>query len=330
MSMTYGEKRRFRIPLLKYRPLKSLCWHGDDLVDFAGGGARFGMDGSTVPAAINWAYRFDSAVIGRDGTYRVIYERLGTKGLVLRGNKCLREINRSFYQAHAYEYPVAIVNLPDGVVGLAHCPEAYNRLEIEEIESGNKLTMRPGDSPDFFHSRLQISPSGEYLLSAGWVWHPIDVVHLFSIREALKSPDHLDKPIAMKWPDDLFEVNAAAFQDDGQLLLVGKGEEEDSAPGYVAQFQIKEGIIKVKCSLESVPGTIMPVGPDHLVGFYEHPKLFEISSGKAILSWPELNSGKQNSSIIWHQGQPPPLALDPAGKRFAVADTDAITVIQLG
>ena len=287
------------------------------------------MDGCTVPAVINWAYRFDSAIISYDGAYRVIYERLGTKGLVLRGNKCLREINRSFYHAHAYEYPVAIVNLSDGAVGLAHCPEAYNRLEIEEIESGNKLTLRAGESPDFFHSRLQVSADG-YLLSAGWVWHPIDVVHVFSIHEALKSPDHLDKPIKLTLPDDVVEVNAAAFQGDGQLLLVGKGEEEDSAPSYVAQHQIKEGIVKVKCSLESVPGTIMPVGQDHFVGFYEHPKLFEISSGKVIQSWPELNSGKQNSSIIWHHGQPPPLALDPAGKRFAVAGTDTITVIQLG
>jgi len=288
------------------------------------------MDGSSVPAVINWAYRFDSAIISYDGTYRIIYERLGTKGLVLRGNKCLREINRSFYQAHAYEYPVAILNLSDGAVGLAHCPEEYNRLEIEEIESGKKLTLRPGKSPDFFHSRLQVSSGGAYLLSAGWVWHPIDHIRLFSIHDALKSPDHLDKPIKLKLPDDLFEVNAAAFQGDGQLLLAGKGEEEDPAPGYVAQYQIKEGIVKVKCSLESVPGTIMPVGQDHFVGFYEHPKLFEISSGKVIQSWPELSSGKQNSSIIWHQEQPPPLALDPAGKRFAVAGKDAITVIHLG
>ena len=141
--MNCGEKRRFRIPLPRgpARPVRSLCWHGDELIDLAGGGTRFGMDGSSVPAVINWAYRFDSAIISYDGTYRIIYERLGTKGLVLRGNKCLREINRSFYQAHAYEYPVAILNLSDGAVGLAHCPEEYNRLEIEEIESGKKLTM---------------------------------------------------------------------------------------------------------------------------------------------------------------------------------------------
>jgi hypothetical protein len=327
--MNCGEQRRFSIPLAK-GPVRSLCWFGDELVDLAGGGTRFRMDGCMVPPGINWAYRFDSAAVSRDGTYRVIYERLGTKGLVLRGNKCLREINRSFYHAHVYEYPIAIVNLPDGVVGLAHCPEGYNRLEIEEIESGNKLTLRPGESPDFFHSRLQISPDGDYLLSAGWVWHPLDFIHLFSIHDALKTPDHLDKPIPMNLPDEFIEINSAAFQGDGQLLLAGKGEDEHSAAAYVAQYGIKERAVKRKCALECVPGTSMPVGRDHVVGFYEHPKLFEISSGKVIQSWPEVNSGKQNSSIIWHHEQPPPMALDPAGKRFAVAGTDAITVIQLG
>lgn len=326
--MNCGEKRRLRISLTK-GPVRSLCWSGDELVDLAGGGTRFGMDGNVVPAAINWAYRFDTAVISRDGDFRVIYEKLGTKGLVLRGNKCLREINRSFYHAHVYEYPVAIVNLPNGLVGLAHCPEGYNRLEIEEIESGDKLTLRPGESPDFFHSRLQVSPEGDYLLSAGWVWHPVDFVHVFSIRDALQSPDHLDKPIPLNLPDELFEVNAAAFQGDGQLLLVGKGEDEDSVAGHVAQFGVNDGTIKVKRSLESEPGTIMPVGQDHFVGFYEHPKLFEISTGKVVQRWSDLNSGKQNSSIIWHQEQLPSLALDPARKRFAVGGAEAITVIEL-
>jgi hypothetical protein len=327
-GMNSGEKHRFRIPLAR-RPLRSLCWYGDELVDLAGGGTRFGMDGATVPAAINWAYPFDSVVISSDGTYRVIYQRLGTKGLLLRGNKSLREINRSYYHAHVYEYPLAIVNLPNSVVGLAHCPEGYNRLEFEEIESGQKLTLRSGESPDFFHSRLQVSPDGAYLLSAGWVWHPLDFIHLFSIHDAVKYPDHLDKPISMNLPDEFFEVNTATFQSDGQLLLTGRREDENTAVPYVALYGIKEGTVKWKCALESVPGTIMPVGQHHFVGFYEHPKLFEISTGKVIQSWPELNSGKQNSSIIWHQEQLPLLAMDPVGKRFAVADAEGITVIQL-
>jgi hypothetical protein len=327
--MNLGETSRCKIPLTK-GPVRSLCWQNEELVDSVGGGARFRLDGSTVPTHICWADRFDAAIMSRDGTYSVIYEKLGTKGLVLRGNKLLREINRSFYQAEVYEYPIAILNLPTGAVALAHCPEAYNRLEIEEIESGNKLTLRQDESPDFFHSRLQISNDGAYLLSAGWVWHPLDRVLLFSIHDALRHPNHLDNPIRMNLPDELFGVNAAAFHGDNALLLVGNAEDDVSAPTYIAEFKLKEGAVTRKCALESVPGTIMPVGPDHFIGFYEHPKLFEISSGKVIRSWPELNSGKQNSSIIWHHEMPPPLALDTTRRRFAVADASNITVIQLG
>lgn len=324
------ETRRVKIPLAR-GPVRSLCWQNDDLVDWAGGGALFRLDGSSFQAGISWSYRFDAAVTSEDGKYSVIYERLGTKGLVLRENQCLREINRSFYHADIYEYPITLLNLPSGGVGLAHCPESYTRIEIDEIESGKRLTQRqrPGKPTDFFHSRLQVSPDGAYLVSAGWVWHPLDYVNLFSIHDALKDPEHLDNPISINLPDELFEIKAATFHGNDALLLVGRAE-DDEAPTYVAEYRLKDGVLARVRALESIPGTIMSVGPDHFIGFYEHPKLFEISSGKVIQSWPELNSGKQISSI-WHpQTAPPPLALDAAGKRFAVAEPGGITVIQLG
>jgi hypothetical protein len=327
--MNFGETCRFRLPLAR-GPVRSLCWEGDELVDYAGDGARFRLDGSVANATINWAYRFDSAVRSRDGSYRVIYEKLGTKGLVLRGNRCIREINRSFYHAHVYEYPVAIVDLPDGVVGLIHCPDEYNRLEIEEIESGVRLTSRPGKSPDFFHSRLQVSPSGKFLLSAGWVWHPLDFVQLFSLAEAVKCAEHLDKAMPMRLPEELFEIQSTAFQADNSLLLVGTNESDDAKSSLLAQYSVSEDRVSYQCALTTVPGTIMPAGDHYFVGFFEHPKLFEICSGRVVLTWPDIVSGKQDSSIIWHREPPPPMAFDPARLRFAVADATGITVIQLG
>ena len=47
--------------------------------------------------------------------------------------------------------------------------------------------------------------------------------------------------------------------------------------------------------------------------------------------WPELSSGQQNSSIIYHlEGVVPPIALNQLNQRFAVADSEVITVVQLG
>ncbi len=66
---------------------------------------------------------------------------------------------------------------------------AYNRLEIEDARTGEPLTAGPEREPDdFFHSRLAVSPSGRYLLSAGWVWHPWGCLVVFDLRQALADP----------------------------------------------------------------------------------------------------------------------------------------------
>lgn len=150
--------------------VRSLAWLEDGLVDWVGGGARYGLDGSIRRAGVNYAYRFDAAVSTADGRFAVIYERTGTKGLVLREGNILREINRSFNQAHVYEYPICLWTRKDGRSLMAHCPDDYDRLEIDDLETGERLIPSSDrTSVDFFHSRLQISPNGTRLLSAGWV-----------------------------------------------------------------------------------------------------------------------------------------------------------------
>lgn len=96
---------------------------------------------------------------------------LGTKGLLLRNGQIVRELNRSFYHANIYEYPVCLVRHGARTL-LIHCPEDYNRLEIEDAETGGKLTLRSSDPADIFHSRLRPSANGGRLLSAGWAWAP--------------------------------------------------------------------------------------------------------------------------------------------------------------
>lgn len=309
--------------------VRSLCWEGDELVDWARGGARFRLDGTSSHGQVNWAFRFDHALTTPSGKYQVIYETLGTKGLVLNEGNLVREIDRSFYYADIYEYPVALIDLPGNGTGLVHCPGEYNRLEIEEIESGKKLTIRESKSPDFFQSRLRVSPNGLYLLSAGWLWSPYDGIALYSMPRILESPEHLDLPIAISLPDEIGEIRSAAFQDNSELLLTTASQEDESIT-FLVRYVAESNESSLLCKLESTAGTIMPVGPDYVVGFYEHPKLFQVSTGKIVYSWPELDTGLQNSSILRWQKPPPPLALDAERMRFAVAGPEEITVIQLG
>jgi hypothetical protein len=139
--------------------IRSLCWRGEELVDWVGGCRAFALDGRERPSSVHYAYRFDAATASPDGRYAVIYEQLGTKGLLLHDGKCIREINRSYYHADAYEYPVALFRDPGGRLLLAHCPEDYCRIDLEEAETGRLLTASAGRKlEDFFHSRLTASP----------------------------------------------------------------------------------------------------------------------------------------------------------------------------
>jgi len=307
--------------------VRSLCWQGDDLVDPVGGWVRYKLDGTIDASKVFYAFRFDRAVISNNGNYSVIYEELGTKGLILKNDNLIREINRSYYCAGAYEYPVVLFNLPDGTDVVAHCPDNYNVIEIEEVATGKRLTSRKGPSMDFFHSRLQVSPDGKYLMSAGWIWHPFDTIQLFDLERVLDDPQTLDKT----WECDLMaegveEIHTATF--NGSDLIVFGGDSEETNPRLVV-FSIHDRKALSSSPLESPAGTLMALG-DLAISFYEHPKLLDLVTGKVLRRWPELQSGLQNSSIIHHHDPPPPIALDPLNRRFAIANSEAITVIQLG
>ncbi len=171
-----GSRRRQNPGMFSTRELRisatgvqSLVWNGDELIDWAGGGTRFSLDGETVSNPVSYGDTFDAAAMSPSGEFAVTYTRLGTKGLVLHRGKIIREINRSYYHADVYEYPIALARLKNGREVLIHCPEEYCRLEIDDVQSGERLTDRRSRKPaDFFQSRLAVSADGRTLASAGW------------------------------------------------------------------------------------------------------------------------------------------------------------------
>lgn len=323
--MSLKQIRRYRVSCEAWQHPKSLLWSGDDLLDPITR-IRYLADGSTDSSKMIGlgGVGFDRAIQSKDGRYWVVYQALGTKGVVFRDGRLIREINRSYYHADVYEYPVALIDLPDGGTGIVHCPQEYNRLEIEEIESGRCLTPRTGKLMDVFHSRLQVSPDSRYLLSAGWIWQPVDFVSVYSIEDALRSPQLLNEcdPI-VSWSDSV-----ASFSNNDSLMFAFM---DDDAKGCsVGRYDLGTRMTKKVADLLEPTGTIIPLGEDYFVGLYGHPKLFETSSGKVVADWPDIASGHQVSCIIGHLEPLPPLAFDSAAKRFAVGDATGLTVVQLG
>jgi len=264
---------------------------------------------------------------------------LGTKGLVidLAGElpKLLREINRSYYCSQAFEYPVSFVG-NQKTEWLVHCPEDYNHLEIEEVETGasvlDSVKSKLRKPADFFHSRLEASPNGQCLISAGWVWHPFDTIAMFNLEGVCSNPGALDS-ISFPGLADWGEVNSAAFVDDETVLVSENSSrvtygEGDKTVARIRAISLTKGETVHEFEIELAAGTMMALGTDHVVSFYQHPKVYHLPTGRLIASWPEIRSGQDSSSIIHHLEKAPAIARDRQNQRFAVANGKEIVVVQ--
>ncbi|HEX2513603.1 MAG TPA: hypothetical protein VH257_02795 [Chloroflexota bacterium] len=341
------ERQRWTIPATRVR---SLVWNGDALLDPAAGWRRYELDGTATPARINYPYPFDSATVSPSGEFTALTSRLGTKGLILKGQQPIRELNRSYSYAHVFEYPLALFRLPDGREVVAHCPDRPSVLQLDELATGRRLTSRDTPPLDVFHSRLQSSPGGRFLLSAGWLWHPLEALLVYDVPRALEHPASLDSRGVFHHNYVGFEVEGAAFAPDGSLL-VATSEPLDAldddyleftsglGPRRLARVSLRPAGARPaagptptflsQVTVSERLGTLMALD-GYVVGFYDHPKLVDVRTGEVVARWPDLRTGRQAGSIIRGQGPLPPLALDPPRRRFAVAGPEHITVVQLG
>jgi hypothetical protein len=316
--------------------VRSLVWEGDELVDWAGGERRFSLQGTITPPKINYAYLFDAAIASPSGEFVALVVRTGTKALLLHRGKIVRQLNRDFYHAEVYPYPLTFGRLTDGREVLIHCPESYCQLEIEDIVTGERLKSIAERKPsDIFQSGLSVSPNGRWLLSNGWVWHPVEVAELYDLESAARDTSSLDKPMAS--PPGSWEIGTAAFVDN-EHIVVGTTDEffgdendpKDDLPGKhaVGVWKIGEKNYMRSIKLAQPPGTLMSIGADYVVTFYGHPRMYAMRTGELLEEWPHIDSGQQTGSITW-SNLPPPIALQPERARFAVASKSEIYVVEI-
>ncbi|WP_370948371.1 hypothetical protein AB5J62_12500 [Amycolatopsis sp. cg5] len=313
---------------------KTLTWHGDGLADWVSGYTWY-PDGP-VEGGPQYPFPdfYDGAVVSPSGRYQVIYHEYGVEGLLLDRGEPLRELTRDDDDPDAFFYPVTFGRLADGREVLIHCPERRDRLEIELPDTGERLTSRPleeGVYPtDLYHSRLAVSPGGRWLLSAGWVWHPAGVAQVYDMRRALAEPAVLDElsPFPAMEPG---EVESACWLDEDRLAVFSIGWESDKWPQLSDASSLDIWSMTAADWVSKVPvtehlGTIVRFG-DHLLSFYDHPKLLDPSTGEVVASWPHLPSGKRMLGYGWTY-EPETVAVHPDGTRFAVASDEFITVVE--
>jgi hypothetical protein len=314
---------------------RSLVWSGNVLIDAVGGEASIALDGPAHTSTVNWAFSFDRALLAPTGL-RVLYSVMGTKGLVATPHRAVREINRSYYCANAYEYPVAVGRLDDGREVLVHCPDGYNRLTIEALVDGERVCSATDEAVDVFHSRLQLSPGGSHLLSAGWVWHPFGVATVHDIDEAAADEAHLDGWGVFPWGSVAGQVEAACWLDSDLLVVTTDPEEEPLDPegnglpgGHVGVWSLGEGAWVAQAPFEGHTGTVHQLGP-YILCLFDHPRLIDPMTAQIVEEWPEIATGHQRSSVMArHQERVPPFAVDLGHTRFAVANEDLVFVVEL-
>ncbi len=76
-----------------------------------------------------------------------------------------------------------------GEIYLIHATH-YNVVHVSNPRTGEMLTARvidhtarPRKYLDYFYARLSVSPGQSSVVTGGWVWHPIGVIHCFSLED---------------------------------------------------------------------------------------------------------------------------------------------------
>ena len=76
-------------------------------------------------------------------------------------------------------------------------------------------------------------------------------------------------------------------------------------------------------------GTLIPLDENRVIDLFDHPKLIDLNSGKVLQRFEEIDSGKQNSSIIHHIDKVPPMAVSSDRKNIAFGNGTNIELLEI-
>ena len=318
--------------IIECSDVSPLAWDEDDLIEPMAG-RRIALDCPVPRRAFFLGYPFDRGLCyrGGDAFWTLAYDNRGTKAVLYKNWKEHREMNRSYYFAKAYDYPVALTSISGGRVVIVHCPNSYDTVEIEDAETGEVLGKKKSDAMEF-HSRLSVSADGRYLVSAGWFWHPLGGAWLCPVSAICGSNDPDLKEVGFSFGA---EIDAAAFLGNDHVVVSSTSEvvnEESPASGLgplqLGIWSIADSKWVSTAPLREATGSLMP-WREWVISFHEHPKAIELATGKIVHVWDQLNSGKQIGSIGLGEPPPPVMALNPRKGMFAICDSKGITVVSL-
>jgi hypothetical protein len=310
---------------------QTIDWLGDQVIDWANAGTTYSISGTKGQInRYHSGFKCDGSISSADGTYAFIYQKLGTKGILLKKGEILREINRSYYCADVHEFPAAFIGYK-GKTFLAHCPNKYCQLDFEDVESGVVVTNVQERNPsDVFHSRLEVSPGNEYLISKGWLWHPLDWTQVYKIDDCFANPFVLDK-LNFQSPDVGVEICSASFI-SGSKVLIGSSDEivDDQKiallpPKSFATWNLESNKISNAITPSFEFGNLFAVNERFSWDLYQYPKIIDLTTGIIVDKEEGVFSGDQRSSI--HPKTSPSFALSKTKNQLAILNDGKIVIL---
>ncbi len=311
----------------------TLDWYDGKVVDWNSAGKAYSLEGTeTQLHKYHFGFVCDGSISSSCGRYALIYQKLGTKGLLLKDGELLREINRSYYQSEVYEFPAVFWDYK-GRTYLVHCPKEYCRIDIEDVETGILITDTEERAPvDVFHSRFEVSPDNKYLLSKGWVWHPWDVVEAFDLEQGFHDATLLDKGKQAEL--DAGELQAATFLNDSKVILLESNEiDYDHTANTIhvenklCVWNLETNKIEHSVEADGPIGNLFPIDNERCWDVYEYPKIIDLKTGKILAEDKTIFSGRQSSSIIRHLEDLPKIAFDQTTRQLAITNENSIEVL---
>ncbi|MGC2508419.1 MAG: hypothetical protein WA369_17320 [Candidatus Acidiferrales bacterium] len=257
----HGIRRAMQLREIAWPGVATLVWDGDELLDVTNG-QRAHADGPPALSRFNMTYQFDRAISLRSGAthWAVAYTNRNTKALLMKNGTIDRELNRSFYCANDYDYPISIGPAASGGVLVAHCPHAFNLLEIEDAETGATLDSLESEAMEF-HSRLSFSPDGRFLSDAGWFWHPLSGAAVFQTVSGDGGSLQFDRnPVFRTEFSETHELDSMAFLGNTELTVsfVADHEGMKRGPGQLCIWSLTHGRWKSRVEVNEPIGMMMP------------------------------------------------------------------------
>src|SRR5262249_15976399 len=149
----------------------------------------------------------------------------------------------------------------------------------------------------------------------------------------------LDGEEGFPGPRGITQIGSAAWVSDRRVILGGSSDHEEPEDELrkgprvrrngIATYDIEERRYLQDPVLDGPPGARRPLGQEHVVVFYRHPRLISLRTGRVLHTFDDLDTGLQDGCIAADGEQrTPPMALDQQKGRFAVAQGKRVVVVQ--